>query len=365
MPTIVIAAGGTAGHAVPALAIADELRARGADVSFVGTRDRIEAELVPGAGYEISFLNVSALDRRNPLRAAGAAVRSAGAVVKARGLLRAAGADAVLATGGYVAGPVGLAAALGRTPLVLIEADSRLGLANRLLAPFARRVCLSFPVPGREGKRYLVTGRPVPAPILGASRDAARAALAIELDAPCLLVFGGSLGARSINTTAVDAFAARPPTVAGRELTVLHVAGRRDFAELRSRLEREGNPPNYRLLEYLPHLGEVLAACDLVLARAGGSVFELAAAGRPALLVPYPHASAGHQTGNARWMVEAGAALSIDDAALAPDTLAATVTELLGDRARLDAMGRAARSLARPDAAARVAAEVLASASAA
>src|SRR5438093_3885707 len=137
MPRIVIAAGGTAGHVVPALAIADELRARGAEVSFIGTRERVEAELVPAAGYEISFLSVKGLDRRRPWRAAGAVARAAFASGRALRLLRRLRPDAVLAGGGYIAGPVGLAAAVARVPLVLTESDSRLGFANRLLAPFA------------------------------------------------------------------------------------------------------------------------------------------------------------------------------------------------------------------------------------
>jgi UDP-N-acetylglucosamine--N-acetylmuramyl-(pentapeptide) pyrophosphoryl-undecaprenol N-acetylglucosamine transferase len=344
---------------VPALAIADELRASGADVSFVGTRDRIEAELVPAAGYEISFLRVRALHRRNPLLALPAAVRAARATVQARRILRTAGADAVLGAGGYVAGPVGLAAVLRRTPLVLTEADSKVGLANRMLAPFARRICLAFPIAGRDSDRYLVTGRPVQQAILLAKRGDARAKLGIEADAPCLLVFGGSQGARSINLSAFEAFAKRPVSVGERQLAILHVAGRRDYPELRSRAEQESPAPGYRLIEYLPDLGDPLAASDVVLARAGGSVFELVAAGRPALLVPYPHASANHQANNARWMADAGAALVIEDSELDPARLAKEVSELLGDWGRLAAMSAAARSLARPRAAAQVAAEVL------
>src|SRR5882672_12044796 len=171
---VVVAAGGTAGHVVPAMAVADELRASGAEVSFLGTRERIEAELVPAAGYEIDFVKVRGIDRRNPLRAARAAAEALGAVGEARRALRRRGAEVVIGGGGFVAGPAGLAAILTRTPLVLTEADSHLGLANRLLARSARRVCLAFPIAGREGERYLVTGRPVPAAVLEADRDEAR-----------------------------------------------------------------------------------------------------------------------------------------------------------------------------------------------
>ena len=158
------------------MAVAAELRASGAEVSFLGTRERIEAELVPAAGYEIDFVRVRGIDRRNPLRAARAGFEALGAVGAARAALRRRSADVVMGGGGFVAGPAGLAATLTRTPLVLTEADSHLGLANRLLARRARRVCLAFPIAGREGERYLVTGRPVPAAVIEADRgDAARA----------------------------------------------------------------------------------------------------------------------------------------------------------------------------------------------
>jgi UDP-N-acetylglucosamine--N-acetylmuramyl-(pentapeptide) pyrophosphoryl-undecaprenol N-acetylglucosamine transferase len=191
---------------VPALAVADALRDRGAAVSFLGTPDRAEAGLVPEAGYEIDFVNLRGLDRRNPLRAAGAAALAARAVPAAGRVLRERGADVVLGAGGYVAGPAGLAAIRHGVPLVLSEADSHLGLANRLLARRARRVCLAFPIEGREGERYLVTGRPVPRSVLEADRRAARERFGIPPEARCLLVFGGSLGARTINRAALDAF---------------------------------------------------------------------------------------------------------------------------------------------------------------
>src|SRR3954462_15692009 len=163
-PTIVIAAGGTAGHVVPALAVADALRAKGARVLFVGG-ERAERTLVPEAGYELRTIAVEGLSRTNPLKAARGALKAAGALGAARRILRDVRPDAVMGGGGYVAGPVGAAAVAARIPLVLTEADSHLGLTNRLLARFARRVCLAFPVAGREGGRYRVTGRPVPPPV--------------------------------------------------------------------------------------------------------------------------------------------------------------------------------------------------------
>jgi len=346
---VVIAAGGTAGHVVPALAVAEELRASGAEVSFVGG-ERAERELVPAAGYALDVLSVEGLSRTNPLRALRAIFKAAGALVRSVKLLRRARPDAVMGGGGYVAGPVGLAAVLLRIPLVLTEADSHLGLANRLLAPFARRVCLAFPIAGRDGSRYLVTGRPVPPPCT--DRAGARAQLRIGAEETCVLVFGGSLGARRINEAAVEAFADAP-------FRVLHACGTRDFEDLAARL---GTPPpaNYDLRPFISPFAPALAAADLVVARAGGSIFEIAAHGRPALLVPYPHATADHQAANAAWMAEGGAAIVVPDAELTPQRLAHEVADLLHDRPRLAAMANASADLARPDAAAAVAAQLTA-----
>jgi UDP-N-acetylglucosamine--N-acetylmuramyl-(pentapeptide) pyrophosphoryl-undecaprenol N-acetylglucosamine transferase len=353
---IVIAAGGTAGHVVPALAVADALQAERARVVFVGGR-RVEAELVPAAGYELHTIQVEPLHRRAPVKAARATIVDALALAAARRIVRRLRPAAVMGAGGYVSGPVGLAAAMSRVPLVLVEADSHLGVANRVLAPFAGRVCLAFPIPGKcdgtedaEGgnhRRYLVTGRPVPPP--ATDRVAARARFGIGADETCVLVFGGSLGARSINHAAIEAFA-------GAAFRVIHAAGERDLPGLHAPDER------YDLRGYIDHFGEALLASDIVVSRAGGSIFEIAAAGRPAVLIPYPYATGDHQTSNARYMERAGAAVMIPDAELTPARLAQEVGGLLADRGRLRAMARASAALARPNAAHEIAHEVLAAA---
>jgi UDP-N-acetylglucosamine--N-acetylmuramyl-(pentapeptide) pyrophosphoryl-undecaprenol N-acetylglucosamine transferase len=355
-PRVLIAAGGTAGHVVPALAIAGALRARGAEVEFAGG-ERAEAELVPAAGYPFHQLEVAGLDRRNPLRAARAAGLAARAVAKARRLVRDGRFDAVMGGGGYVAGPVGLAALTRRVPLALTEADSHLGIANRLLAPYARRVFLAFPLEGRDGDRYEVTGRPIPPGTTDADRSAARRRFGIPPDARCLLVFGGSLGARRLNEAALEAFAGQ--AAAPHDLHVLHASGRRDFDDLRARLDALGAPPHYHLEAYIEPFADAYAAADLACARAGGSVFELAAAGLPAILVPYPHATADHQAGNARWMAEAGAAVVVPDAELDAARLLAETGALLEEPRRLEQMSAAARALSRPDAADRIADGIL------
>jgi UDP-N-acetylglucosamine--N-acetylmuramyl-(pentapeptide) pyrophosphoryl-undecaprenol N-acetylglucosamine transferase len=341
---------------VPALAVAAALRAE-ADppprIVFIGG-DRAERDLVPEAGFELRTITVEGLSRSNPLKAlrslgkAASAVRAAGAILDE---LRPA---AVLGAGGYVAGPVGLAAARRGIPLVLAEADSHLGLTNRLLARRARRVCLAFEIDGRQGSRYRVTGRPVPAQ--PTDRAAARTRFGLGEGDTVVLVFGGSLGARSINEAAVSAWGGADPG-----FRVLHTAGERDLAALRTRL---GDPPPawYDLRGFIGDFGEALLACDLVVARSGGSIFEVAAAGRPAILVPYPHAAADHQAENARWMERAGAAIVIDDSGVTAERLAREVSGLLGDAERLSTMAAASKGLARPGAAADIAGELRAAA---
>jgi UDP-N-acetylglucosamine--N-acetylmuramyl-(pentapeptide) pyrophosphoryl-undecaprenol N-acetylglucosamine transferase len=228
-----------------------------------------------------------------------------------------------------------------------MEADSHIGLTNRLLAPFAVRVCLAFPVPGRERRRYRVTGRPVPRPATARTRSRAR--FGIGRDETCVLIFGGSQGARSINRAAVEAFA-------GARFRVLHAAGERDLPDLRA------PGPHYDLRGFISNFGDALLASDLVVARSGGSLFEIAAHGRPAVLIPYPFATGDHQTANARYMEAAGAAVVIPDDELTPARLAQEVGSLLADRSRLAAMARASAAMARPEAARDIAHEVLAAA---
>jgi UDP-N-acetylglucosamine--N-acetylmuramyl-(pentapeptide) pyrophosphoryl-undecaprenol N-acetylglucosamine transferase len=348
---IVIAAGGTAGHVVPALAVADALRAEGVEIAWVGA-DRAEQRLVPEAGFELHTIAVEGLSRSNPLRAARALVRAAAALPRARSILTQLRPDAVMGGGGYVSAPVVAAAISMRVPVVLTEADSRLGLANRAFAPFARRVCLSFPPASANGRRmrrrvasrYRVTGRPVFGPLPDAAQ--ARERLGIPPGETCVAVFGGSLGARSINLAAAEA-------LAGASFCVLHVSGARDYAEVAAR----PLPSGYQLFEQLQprDFADVLAAADLAVARAGGSVFEIAAHGLPAILIPYPHAAHDHQSANAAWMAAAGAAVVIADDELTPARLGREVAQLVSDRVRLGAMAAAARRLARPDAANEVA----------
>jgi UDP-N-acetylglucosamine--N-acetylmuramyl-(pentapeptide) pyrophosphoryl-undecaprenol N-acetylglucosamine transferase len=345
-PVCLIATGGTAGHVLPSLAVAEALRERGAVVTFAGSPERFEARLVPEAGFEFDAFEISGLPRRPGAAQVRAALRAIGAVRACRQILRRRRPDVVLGGGGYVAGPMVLAAATRRLPAAVMEADAHLGLANRLAAPLARRVFLSFPILGREGGRYRVTGRPIPRRSrVTVSREDARARFFLD-EGPVLLVFGGSQGARSLNELAVESFAVDGPAV-------LHLSGERDFATLAMRVSR----PGYRLLPFAPEFGVALAAADLVLARAGGSVWELAAAERPAILVPYPFATGDHQAENARYFEEAGGAVVVPESELA--RVPGLIRSLLGDPARLAEMAAAMRRVARPHAADEIAEELI------
>jgi UDP-N-acetylglucosamine--N-acetylmuramyl-(pentapeptide) pyrophosphoryl-undecaprenol N-acetylglucosamine transferase len=252
----------------------------------------------------------------------------------------------VLGGGGYVSGPMVYAAWRRRTPAAVAEADARLGLANRLAAPFARRVFLSYALPDRTGAKYRVVGRPIPENARPMNRSVARAQLGLPAEGPVLLIAGARAGAHALNELALDAFASVGPPV-------LHVCGERDFGELERRVKRA----DYRLVAVLDGLGAAYGACDLALMRSGGTVWELAAAGLPAILVPYPFATADHQTVNARYFERGGGAICIAETELGrvPDL----ARSLLDDTARLARMSERMRGLAKPDAAREIAKELL------
>src|SRR4051812_42574832 len=193
--SVLIAAGGTAGHVLPSLAVAEELLARGARVTFAGSPDRLEARLVPEAGFEFHPYEVSGLPRRPSLELVRALLTDAKAMRAAGRILRELGPDVVFGGGGYVSGPIVAAAARRRIPTALLESDAHLGLANRLAAPLARRVFLSFPIDGRDGAKYRVTGRPIPRRSKPPPQEEARTLFRLPLEGPVLLVFGGSQGA--------------------------------------------------------------------------------------------------------------------------------------------------------------------------
>jgi UDP-N-acetylglucosamine--N-acetylmuramyl-(pentapeptide) pyrophosphoryl-undecaprenol N-acetylglucosamine transferase len=331
---------------MPALAVGQALRARGVSVSFAGSPDRIEARLVPAAGFELDTFRIVGLPRRPGIAQARAVLLAGRAPRACAGILERRRPDVVLGGGGYVAGPMVYAAWRRRVPAALTEADAHLGLANRLAAPFARRVFLAYAVPGRRTAKYRVVGRPTP-PVTTTPPAEARQAFGLPTEGRVLLVFGGSLGARALNELVVDAFAVEGPAV-------LHLCGERYVAELEHRVRR----PEYRLLAWTDDFGSALAAADLVVSRAGGSIWEVAAAGRAAVLVPSPNVTADHQTKNARYFEAAGGAVVVPEREIG--RVPGLVRGLLADDARLAELGEAMRRAAKPHAADEIAEELIA-----
>jgi len=316
-------------------------------VTFAGSPDRVEARLVPEAGYELDTFEISGFPRAPSAALLRALLLAGRAPHACAAILRRRLPHVVLGGGGFVAGPMVYAAWRRRVPAALTEADAHLGLANRLAAPFARRVFLAYAIPGRSGAKYRVTGRPVPAGHRGVSREEGRRRFGLPADRPVIAFFGALAGARSLNDFAVETYGDGGPAV-------LHVSGERDYEQLSARVHRD----DYVLLPSTGEFGAALAAPDLAISRAGGTVWELAAAGTPAVLVPYPHATSDHQTLNARHFERGGGVLVVPETEL--DRVPALVDELLADPVRLDAMGAAMRSMARPEAAEEIAEELIA-----
>lgn len=358
MAAILFAGGGTGGHLFPGLAVAEELRTRRPDlrIVFAGTPDRIEARLVPRHGFEFRPIRVSGMRRRLTVENLLVPLRAAGAVIRSLQLLRELRPAVVVGTGGYVSGPVGAAAVLAGVPLVLHEQNSIPGVTTKLLAPRAREVHVTFGETRRHLRRQdniRLTGNPVRRALGGVTRSEAAARLGFRPDRPTLLVFGGSLGARSIN----DAVLRTLPELGMPELQVLWQTGEADAGRMQA--AAPGLPGTIRVEPFIDGMEYAYGCCDLALCRAGATTLaELTCTGTPSVLVPYPFAAADHQTANAQTLAAAGAAELLRDA----DTgarLGEVLRRLLGDRDRLRTMGAAARSLGRPEAAGTLAAAVL------
>ena len=359
----VIAGGGTGGHVTPALAIARALVARGhavEDIHFVGSRRGIEARLVPAAGFEITLLPGRGIQRRLALANVGAIAGLLAAAVQAFALVLRRRPAVVVSVGGYASAPCAIAAVVLRVPLVLAEQNAFPGAVHRLVGRFARAAAVTFdgtPLPRAE-----VTGNPVRPEILAvdraADRDDARRALALPPDGTVVLAFGGSLGARRINEAVLglaDAWAGRG------DVAIRHVVGTRDWHDSTDAVVREVQPGGllYQRVRFEDRMDLAFAAADVAVCRAGAStIAELTAVGLPAVLVPFPAATGDHQTANARAVADAGAGILLPDGEVNADRLVGELGPLVADPARLTAMAKAARDLARPDAADRVAAIV-------
>ena len=355
------------GHIARCVTLAKELRRRGAEVTFVGTSRGIEAKVVPQHGYPLELIDIAGLKRQGVAATLRSLVRLPVAAWQALHLLRRLRPHGVVGVGGYASGPVVLLAALRGTPTVILEQNSVPGVTNRLLSRFARIVVAAFPHAERffpPGKVELL-GNPIRRSVL---REAAPPAEAIPPRAggPVrVLVLGGSQGARAVNelvVAAVEHWLKTPgaPPLA-EVLSLRHQTGAAEHEKVAARYRELGLPESVARAEpFITAMGEAYAACDVMVGRAGATtIAELTAVGRPALLIPFPQAADDHQTQNAGYLVERGAARLLVQAGTTPAQLAALLQELGRDPQALGRMAEACRALGRPDAAAVIAGRVL------
>ncbi|MHB1544183.1 MAG: undecaprenyldiphospho-muramoylpentapeptide beta-N-acetylglucosaminyltransferase [Gammaproteobacteria bacterium] len=342
-PVIAIVAGGTGGHVMPALAVADALARRGYGIHWFGTRQGLEARLVPERGYPLTALALHGFRGKSGWIRIVAALELMVALFRSGYVLRCQRVDAVLCMGGYASVATGTAAWLTRRPLFIHEQNAIAGWANRLLRPLARVTFSAFPGAFPSGTRVVESGLPVRSEIR--ALEVPRVRFADRTEPRRLLILGGSQGARRLNEVVPRAL-----TSWSAPLSVIHQTGLGQVEETREAYR--ASPVEVRVTAFLDDIAEAYAWADLVVARAGAStVAELAVAGLPSILVPYPHAVDDHQTHNARYLVERGAARLIPDAELDPKTLLRNLHGLLQDRQTLLRMAESARGAAHPDAA--------------
>jgi UDP-N-acetylglucosamine--N-acetylmuramyl-(pentapeptide) pyrophosphoryl-undecaprenol N-acetylglucosamine transferase len=325
--------------------VAAELRARDVTVEFVGSKSGIEQTLVPREGYTLHALPLQGF-AGNPLKQARAALLSLRALLACKRIIQNLNPTSVLGVGGYASAPAVVAARALGVPTFLHEQNSVPGRLNRLASRFTLETLVTFPSAGESLGRSVWVGMPTRASIFGASREEALEEL--DLEPPVVVVIGGSGGALRINLAAAEAFGDTTP------YSVVQVSGRRDFP----RLSTEN--PRHRILVYVDDIGPYLAAADVVVSRAGaGSLFDIAAAGKAAILIPFPYATGDHQLHNAAYFIERGAAELMPDAEVDAVSLRRRVEDLLEDGGRRDHMAQQMKSLATPHAAGEVADKLL------
>ncbi len=342
---VILAGGGTGGHVIPALAIANEIKQRyGAEILFVGTSRGIENRLVPAAGYQLKRIEVGALNRVSLLTRVKTMVSLPLAVLEARKLLRNFQPDVVIGVGGYASGPLMLAATRGRYPTVVFEPNVVPGFANRAVAKRVDVACVHFQETCRFFRKCEVTGVPVRAEFFQIQPK--------TTGEPTLLLFGGSQGARALNRALTAAAKELVRRVAG--LHIVHQTGKADFDECRAEYDHAGVPAE--VSPFIDKMADAFSRADLLICRSGAStVAEVAAAGKPAIFVPLPTAADDHQKRNAEAFANRDAGVLLEQEELTATRLAELTASLLADRDRLLRMGSAARELAHPDAAARIA----------
>jgi UDP-N-acetylglucosamine--N-acetylmuramyl-(pentapeptide) pyrophosphoryl-undecaprenol N-acetylglucosamine transferase len=341
----VMAGGGTGGHVIPALAVAGELRSRGHAVRFIGTQRGIEAKLVPAAGYPIDWIEIGGLNRVGLRQMVTSLAELPWSVFEAaRALDRAQPVSAVFSMGGYVAGPVLIAALWKRLPVVVMEPNAIPGFTHRKLARFISRALVSF----EETLRYFpkgraeVTGRPV-APEFFAIAPKPRT------EVTTVLITGGSQGSRTLNRAAEESW----PLWKKGSARLIHQTGERAFEDLASKFRASG--VDGEISAFVEDMPRAFAEADVIVSRSGGTVSEIAATGKPSILVPLPTAADQHQLRNAQAFEKAGAARLVLDAEMTGARLVEEVGRMVSEPGLLERMGDAARALARPGAAGRAA----------
>lgn len=354
---VAIAAGGTAGHINPALALAEELAARGHQVEFFGQPKKLESTLVPQAGFPFNPIDVTGFDRSRPWTLVSALWRMRAAQKTIGRHFGSERPDVAVGFGAYIELPLINWCHAQGIPCVIHEQNSVPGLANKTSAAKVKTVCVSLPVAidafrGKVGPdtQIVVTGNPVRQSVIRADRAQGRRDLGIPEDATMLLVFGGSLGARHLNQGVA---ALKSKLLSRRDLYVIHSTGKGEYDSVVQELAlTQEESARWRVMPYIDRMGEALAAADLVLSRAGASsVAEIAALAVPSVLVPYPFATADHQTTNARYLVDAGAAVLLPDEKIDTPEFEDDLLGLVDDPARRQAMRDAARGLAQDKAA--------------
>jgi UDP-N-acetylglucosamine--N-acetylmuramyl-(pentapeptide) pyrophosphoryl-undecaprenol N-acetylglucosamine transferase len=354
--SVLIMAGGTGGHIFPGLAVAESLRRRGVEVRWLGARGGMECRQVPPQGIALDVVDISGLRGKGAGRWLAAPWKLLRAVLQASRLLGALRPSCAISFGGYAAGPGGLAAKLRGIPLLVHEQNRVPGMTNRVLARFAARVLQAFPGTWEERKQAVTCGNPVRREVVGLDQPGAR--LAGRSGPLRLLVTGGSQGARALNRLVPEALALLP---AGLAVDVRHQCGRGREDETRAAYQAVGvavaASAAISIAEFIDDMAEAYGWADLVVCRAGAlTVSEVAAAGLPAVFVPFPHAVDDHQTRNAEFLVECRAAVLMPEATGSARQLADILADLLQDRGKRLDMAVRARAAAVPDAADRVAA---------
>lgn len=356
-PRILFAGGGTGGHVYPAIAIADAIRALEpeAAIEFAGTQDHLEWQAVPKAGYAIHPITVSGFHRKQLLRNLSFPFKVMKGFTQSWNLVDAFDADVAVGTGGYVSGPVLLAASLRGRPIVVQEQNAYAGVTNRMLAKRASQIHIAFP----EAKQWFpeekcrLSGNPTRAILQQTQREASRQAFEVPEEASLLLVFGGSLGSAALNAAMEQHL---QTLLTDESVYVIWQTGARYYERLQEKVDPH---PRLRLLKYIDRMDQAYAAADLVVARAGAiTCSELMVTSTPAILIPSPNVAEDHQTKNAESMANAGAASLLPEAKMR-DEIVAQAQGLLHNAERRTKMASAAQQLARPDAAKQIAQSIL------